>query len=373
MPASELSPYIGASLQRALDQPSEGALGLLAEAYTSEDHFRIEQDRRFRNDWQCIAREHQVSSPGDFLALTVSGAPVLLVRGKNERVRVFANVCRHCSAQVVPDSAGSAPKLVCPYHAWTYETDGRLTGIPIAETYSHIDKAKCGPPELRWESWFGFVYVNLSGTAEPLCPLLTPLAEALASWRLQDMGVARSFWRRNLRWNWKVMVENFTENYHVFKRHPQILEPIYPTRSTWKKLTGEAFDILILKLNDTGLQMTKALQGPIAPLDGLSDDQIREGRAICVFPNHIFAVFNAHVGWFRILPKSAGLFDMELNICLPAERIDDPATTEDSMRMLEESLLAVQLEDEGLCDAVQRGLESGCGVKASISSYDSVS
>ena len=126
---------------------------LPAWTYSDPEFAALEADRIFRPSWQVVCHESDIPSSGDWHSLDYIGESVIVVRGTDHQLRAFTNVCRHRGSRVVDGSSGCAKKLVCPYHAWTYELDGRLSGVPDSASYPTLDKAKAGLAPVALETW----------------------------------------------------------------------------------------------------------------------------------------------------------------------------------------------------------------------------
>ena len=109
--------------------PQDG-WSLPAWTYSDPDFYAAEMERIFRPSWQVVCHDSDIPNAGDWHSIDYCGESVIVVRGADRVVRAFTNVCRHRGSRLVDGAAGCAKKLVCPYHAWTYELDGRLTGVP---------------------------------------------------------------------------------------------------------------------------------------------------------------------------------------------------------------------------------------------------
>lgn len=123
--------------------------------------------RVIRPSWQIVCHESDLAAPGDYRTIDCLGESVVVVRGQDGALRAFSNVCRHRAVRLVEAPAGCARKLVCPYHAWTYETDGRLTGVPMRSDYPALRLKDNGLAGIALEAWRGFVFVRLEDAGFP--------------------------------------------------------------------------------------------------------------------------------------------------------------------------------------------------------------
>jgi len=203
----------------ALGRDLDAGLSLPASWYTDPALVARERERIFRRAWQYVTRRDALANSGDFTTATVGDVPVVVVRG-DDRLRAFVNVCRHRRHEVV-SGAGTRRTLQCPYHAWTYDLDGRLRAAPRSQGEPGFDLADYPLLPARLDTWGPFVFVNLDAAAPPLARALGELpaivaASGLALDQLQFHD--REEWQAAA--NWKVMIENFLECYHCPVQHP---------------------------------------------------------------------------------------------------------------------------------------------------------
>ena len=188
--------------------------------YSDPEVLRLEQERVFRRGWHYAAPGEQVAEPGAYLTCAVGDVPVVVVRGRDERLRAFLNVCRH-RGSVLVEGSGRRETLQCGYHAWTYDLDGRLRAAPRSQREPGFDSGGIRLLELRVEAWGPLVFVSPEAEGRPLAESLGPLPRHVADGGI-DVDSLR-FRRRSdfeLACNWKIVVENYLECYHCAVAHP---------------------------------------------------------------------------------------------------------------------------------------------------------
>ena len=145
---------------------------------------------------------------------------VIVVRGEDGNLRAFANVCRHRAMRLVEGPAGCARKLVCPYHAWTFETDGRLSGVPMKGDYPALKMAENNLVPVDLEVWQGFVFVRLEDRGFPsVAEMMAPVDAEARSYRLEDMRGIGDVRERPRAVNWKNVGDNYSDNLHIPVAH----------------------------------------------------------------------------------------------------------------------------------------------------------
>ena len=180
----------------------------------------------FRRSWQYVGHTGLAPAPGTFFASRCGGVPVLVTRARDGRLRAFLNVCRHRGTLLV-EGEGRRATIQCPYHAWTYELDGRLRAAPRADVEGGLDLDALGLVPLALGTWGPFVFVNPDAGAAPLEETLGELPELVAAAGVDvDALVFHSRATSNVAANWKVCCENYLECYHCRVAHPGLVEVI---------------------------------------------------------------------------------------------------------------------------------------------------
>jgi len=211
------------------DNVSTPAHGLPSEAYTSADFFRLEQKHLFANNWVFVGYAHQIENPGDVQPIQVAGLPLFLLRDEQKRIRAFHNVCRHRNLKLI-DSKGNCGKLIrCPYHSWSYDLCGALKNAPyfggaqreLPENFNYDDN---GLASVHCEVWHDWVFVNLSAQPMPFDDFLAPIRRQLGAADVADYLPVTTIDLGEVPCNWKLLMENFIEPYHVQFVHKKTTE-----------------------------------------------------------------------------------------------------------------------------------------------------
>jgi Rieske 2Fe-2S family protein len=199
-------------------------------AYTDATVFAREQELIFERMWTCAVRSADLAAAGDFRTATVGRENILLVRGHDGAVRAFFNVCRHRGAVLCDVDSGSVRRtLRCPYHAWSYDLDGRLAAAPNLATMPDIDRREFGLRPVHTREWLGYVWVcpaddPPSFEDDVVGAVVTRLGDvaSIDRYGLADLAVAHRV-TYDVRANWKLVIENFMECYHCSTIHPELV------------------------------------------------------------------------------------------------------------------------------------------------------
>ena len=193
------------------------------ERYTSREYAAREWQKMWSKTWHCAGRVDDLPQHGSWFRYDIGPETLIVTRNKAGVINAFYNVCQHRGRQLVEGDFGRTPRFVCPFHSWTYDTDGRNVNVTDRKLFS--PEALCGDLNLkpvRCETWAGFVFVNFDADAEPLLDYLGPVVEAMAAYRMEDMHVVHDV-TVPIKCNWKVGIEAFLEAYHVHMTHPQVV------------------------------------------------------------------------------------------------------------------------------------------------------
>lgn len=207
------------------------AIRVPIERYTSRAFHDLEVEKVWKRVWQFACREEEIPEPGDHTIYQIAGLEALIVRGRDRKIRAFANACLH-RGRALKDHAGRSEELRCPFHAWTWDLDGRFKSLPCRWDFSHVERDQYRLPEFKTGVWGGFVFINMSADPESFESFLGELPGHFDRWPLEDRYTEAHVAHR-LRCNWKVAQEAFMEAYHVLATHPQILAGIGDANSQY--------------------------------------------------------------------------------------------------------------------------------------------
>jgi Rieske 2Fe-2S family protein len=291
-----------------------GAKSLPQHYFVSPDVFAEEQEKIFSAQWVLAGHESQIAKPGDYLVQDVAGESLIIVRDKSGEVHGFYNVCRHrgtrlCDTRMGDSSANEAEPghlsvIQCPYHAWTYGLDGKLIGAPHMDDVPGFDKADYSLQAVNLALWEGFIFVNLAKTPMPLEKWFAPLAEKFSNW---NMSILRSTRRieYDVRANWKLMFENYSECYHCPGVHP-MLSKVSPYDSAENDLSEGPFLGGFMTINK-GAGLTVSGKA-CALLIGTEKDGEQEARHrvfyYSIFPNMLLSLHPEYVMVHQLWPQS---------------------------------------------------------------------
>jgi phenylpropionate dioxygenase-like ring-hydroxylating dioxygenase large terminal subunit len=214
--------------------PELGTAPVPIEPYISQEYFELERERIFRKVWLNVGREEEIPKPGDYLVkdLPVCRTSILVVRGKDGRVRAFHNVCSHRSNKLVWDKGGSCQMFACKFHGWTYGLEGQLSFVPDQESFFDLKKGELGLTSVATAVWEGFIFINLDPQPkETLQEYLGEFGETLKGYPFAEYSATRYVWTTELKANWKILKDAFQEAYHVAFLHKRSVPDSFTSKS----------------------------------------------------------------------------------------------------------------------------------------------
>jgi Rieske 2Fe-2S family protein len=268
--------------------------------YTSEALHAKEKERIFAQRWVCVGRAEQIPDPGDYFLAEVAGESLIVVRAA-DGPHAFFNVCRHRGTRLCEPSSGRVSGTIqCPYHGWTYALDGRLLGAPHMSDTPGFDKAEFPLHAAALATWEGFLFVNLQPRPPALETALAPLLGRFAAWRLGDLR-ARHRTEYDVRANWKLFFQNFSECYHCPRIHPELTR-LSDYRSGANDLTEGPILGGYMTIDPPGDSLTLSGRAACPPLGGPLAADDRRVYYYSVFPNLFLTLLPDYVMWHTLWP-----------------------------------------------------------------------
>jgi Rieske 2Fe-2S family protein len=279
--------------------PSRPAKSLPQKFFVSPEVFADEQERIFSKQWLLVGHQSQLGNPGDYIVQDVNRESLIVIRDKDEKIRGFYNVCRHRGTRLKEDVCGHASAIQCPYHAWTYGLDGRLIGAPHMDEVPGFDKAHYSLHPVNLGTGEGFIFVNLADNPEPLAKWFAPLSGKFSHW---NMSILRSVKRveYDVRANWKLMFENYSECYHCPGVHPQ-LQKVSPYDSAENDLAEGPFLGGFMKINK-GKSLTMSGDACAAFVGKI--ENLQQVFYYSIFPNMLLSMHPEYVMVHQLWPQS---------------------------------------------------------------------
>ena len=344
---------------------AEGAKTLPQKYFVSPELFEKEQEKVFAKQWVLVGHQSQVAKPGDYFLLDVAGESLIITRDKGGEIRAFYNVCRHRGTRLCEEASGHASAIQCPYHAWTYGLDGRLIGAPHMDEVRGFDRDEYSLHPVNVGVWEGFIFVNLANDATSLEEWFAPLMGKFSHWSLARLRSVKRV-EYDVKANWKLMFENYSECYHCPGVHP-MLSKVSPYDSAENDLTEGPFLGGFMKINK-GKSLTMSGEACALRIGG---KEVEEERVFyySIFPNMLLSMHPEYVMVHQLWPQSS---ERTLIVCdwffhpNAAERND--FKPEDAIEFWD----VTNKQDWHVCELSQQGIASRAYTPGPYSSRESI-
>ncbi|MFV2032780.1 MAG: SRPBCC family protein [Gammaproteobacteria bacterium] len=341
------------SILKDFENPFGLKHGLPGVAYVSDEFLQYENRHLFGKHWVFVAFAHELPKPGDAMPIQVGGQPLFLVRSEAQEINAFHNICRHRNLQLIAETGNCGRLIRCPYHSWSYDLCGKLKNAPYFG-----GEAKQLPPDFELDDhglmpvkcavWHDWVFISLDADAPTFESFLQPILKQLGDNDVADYLPVATIEFGEVGANWKLLMENFIEPYHVqFVHRTTTSQPIqdhYPVIEG--HCLGSAVDL-------SAEQVASATEGTL----GVTS------QYLTLFPNFVLGTYQ---------PDQLGV---HLNIPLSAEvtlqrRViyvhKDSDYSEQQIQQLSDLWHSVHLEDHAMCERLQTGRHSDLAEQGGI-------
>ncbi len=348
--------------------PFSHARMLPLEVYRSDDVLAAEVQSLFGTDWLCLARTADVPNVGDYVTAEVptneGSRSLIVLRASDDTIKVFDNVCVHRGAQLL-EGRGTEARITCPYHAWVYRLDGSLAGGPYMSETCEVDGTPFNPDQhalsaVRSEVWEGFVFITQSSDADPLAPRLQGLTDLVGPFKMAGyipVYEAVDVWKTN----WKLLVENFMDAYHIFKVHKDSFgangddtrfTTMYPGTESWAHHR-------VMNPDDPDLchQSNTTLQGEWRKTIVLG----------AVFPGFVIQLQPDWLWFLRITPLETDRVRIAWQVAVAPELFAAQTSAEDYVRNVMDLIHQVNSEDHPIVEGIRRSVDRPQFARAPLS------
>ncbi|HTL54687.1 MAG TPA: aromatic ring-hydroxylating dioxygenase subunit alpha [Candidatus Limnocylindrales bacterium] len=298
------------TFHKTVETFTPGAKTLPQKYFVADDIFAKERQNIFSREWLYVGHQSQSEHAGDYLLVEIAGESLIIVRDKKGQLHGFYNVCRHRGTRMCEEQRGQfANTIQCPYHAWTYGLDGRLLGTPHMEDVEGFDKAEHSLHAVSLTLWEGFIFVNLAEKPVPLVERFAPLEGKFSHWNLPKLRSAKTI-EYDVRANWKLIFENYSECYHCPLVHPE-LSKLSPYDSAENDLCEGPFLGGFMPIT-RGNSLSLSGNACALPLGDIKAEDHHRVFYYSIFPNMLLSMHPDYVMVHQIWPRSP---DRTLIVC----------------------------------------------------------
>jgi len=291
------------------------------------------------------------------MCVDVFDYPLLLTRDQNNDIHVMSRVCQH-KGTLIAEGSGNAQLFICPFHAWSYGLDGQLRAAPLMDKVKNFDRHDCRLNQMRMEIWEGFIFVNISGDAEPLAPQLVDLQKILANWRMAELIPAHEPFYYNQQQNWKINAESFLEAYHHLGAHVKTFQPTYPAAQTYPIASTGSYSILSFGPAQASAAANIDGGSDFPFIDGLSEAECLEPMVVFIWPNLLLGIGAELVAYYRLMPTTPQSHNLWIDSLMPRNNVENPQLEKAIEDRTQWTKTVHEEDDIPVFDRCQQGIRS---------------
>ena len=318
--------------------------------YTSEDFAHLETESIFGKEWFCAGRATSLAKPGDYVTLELAGQPIMVIRDRNGTLCAQSNVCLH-RMSILLKGSGNTGGIVCPYHGWSYNTDGSLRAAPAMKGNEDFCKDDYRLPQIRCEEWLGWVMVTLNPDAVSPHLKFADVASLVGDYGMENYveNFSEQFvWNTN----WKVLAENFMESYHLPVCHANTIGGLSKLDEMVCPPGSDTFNYHTILKDD---RLTIALAHP--DNTRMIGDRRRMTYLLAIYPSLLITLTPGYFWYLSLHPQGASQVRVLFGGGLSPEFANDPQAKL-HFAQLKTLLDEVNVEDKRCTERVYRGLSS---------------
>jgi Rieske 2Fe-2S family protein len=311
--------------------------------YASAEVFEAERERIWWGDWVCIGRSAEVGEPGEYIVRDLAGESIFVVRNRPGELRGFYNVCSHRGTKFLDDgeATGTVRKAFkCPYHAWSFDLDGRLIATPNVHEDDAFDRSDYPLHDFAVDEYAGFLFVNLTtGTPRPLMGALLEGVETITAYerfRMQDLRPgARIVYE--VAANWKIIIENYNECLHCPQIHPELVAviPLFRFGEVWDDEVTSGGNRMI----DGATNFSVTGSSSLPQLPGLDPEDYHMYYGTFEFPNLMVNLHPDSMMSYIAMPRGPNHTTVISAVQKIAERLKDDASLRSEIHAIESMVL----------------------------------
>jgi phenylpropionate dioxygenase-like ring-hydroxylating dioxygenase large terminal subunit len=323
--------------------------------YQNAEFHALEREHLLMSSWVLAGHRSDLKAVGDFISVDVFGERGLVIRGEDGKLRSFFNTCRHRAHALVTTESGNCGHAIrCPYHGWSYEFTGDLKAIPAEKTFPDIDKSEYGLRSLEVEEFLGFVFVRFKAGGPSVAERFAPYRAEMETYRTTEMLSFGTGWHVDLPIDWKNLMDNYLEGYHVPTGHPGLQRMFGSSYTAEAQPTNVSRQMGIMR-DKPSENWSERMYQKIAPRPAhLSPERQRAWCYYTLLPAVALDFYPDIITSFEALPLGPG------KVRLRGRRWGFAADRQlKASRYLNTRInMKVQEEDEELTASVQQGLGS---------------
>jgi len=317
--------------------------GLPAQSYTDQHFWEIECNTVLADGWLFVGFVHEFLNAGDVIPISIAGKPILLIKNNKDEITAFHNVCSHRCLKLVNEKKNVGKIIQCPYHSWTYDLEGKLKASPhFGGTNQHtpkgFDKSDHGLKPIRIHIWHDWIFININGKAKKFEEYAKPLFSKFKDLDLNKIKYAATLDFGKINTNWKFLIENFIEPYHVQFVH----------KTTTNQPLKDHYTIVDGICYGSGVNVDKE--------DNKNSNALSvSSKYLSLFPNFIIGTYYPNqIGVYLNIPIGPGITSQKRIIY----STEGKSMSKEEIDITKKIWWSVHKEDHEMCERLQEGRSS---------------
>lgn len=345
---------------RAEHQGAVATRSLPGVAYTDPVLYEQELTEVFERAWILAGHVSELAEPGQYVTVEVGREPVLVVRGHDGELRAMSNVCRHRASLLLEGTGQTRSVMRCPYHAWTYELDGQLAAAPSGQGFACLDRDQVRLPQFRVGVVGGLVFVCTDPGQMSLADMLGPVAPYLEWLNVSGLTVHRSDdgdarWTEDFEENWKVLADNYLEDYHVPVAHPSLVRLVDVKETIGDNNDWSEWSRVPYRTRPSRDPREREYQGLIRRMPGMPEEFEGWMGHVCIWPTTFMEIYPHHIDTWQLEPHGRFLTRATTMTLVHPEEDDQARRARELMRELNVDIMG---QDVDITTRVQRGVQA---------------
>ena len=362
---SEIYKIIEKKKLDVVNNPIEQSHGLPNECYTNEAYTKIERKKLFEDKWVVVGVASSVPNKGDAKPFNLLDLPIIILRDKKDKIRVFHNVCSHRGYKILQKPCNIKNTIRCPYHSWSYNTDGKLIATPhIGGMNKHhaknFNKSASGLKEIRSAVWLDLILINISNNEIPFEKYIKPLSDRWSKfWHQKDRKLIShsndyGYFQLKANCNWKFAIENYCESYHLPWVHPGLnsysnIEDHYHIQGLPNRFAGQGTTVYNPRLKGKE-------KFPCFP--NWSKDKEHIAEYVALFPNVMLGIHKDHYYAYWLEPVNHKYTIEHMEIYYVGDKAANSKKFKSIRKQNHKLWKGVQSEDVHIIEGMQEGRSS---------------
>lgn len=344
---------------RASQKPPEATRSLPGIAYTDPVLYEQELTEVFERAWILVGHISELSEPGHYVTANVGREPVMVIRGHDGELRAMSNVCRHRASTILEGTGQTRSVMRCPYHAWTYELDGQLAAAPSGQGFACLDRDQVALPQFRVGVAGGLVFCCLDSNQMSLEDMLGPVGPYLEWLNIAGLTVHRgdqgARWTEDFDENWKILADNYLEDYHVPVAHPTLVRLVDVKETIGDNNDWSEWSRVPYRTRPSRDPREREYQSLIRRMPGMPEEFEGWMGHVCIWPATFMEIYPHHIDTWQLEPTGLLTTRATTMTMVHPEEDDQAKRARDLMRELNIDIMG---QDVDITTRVQRGVQA---------------